>query len=173
MLLPDLTRTKSPKRRILFWTMVALAIGIAFSFRPVYTLVKKRRAASLAQQGQLLISQKKGDEALAKLQSALQMNPDDLQANYGMAQLLTLSRRAEAFHFWQIVFSKGGGDAADRLEATKLAIFLRQLDFAEVFLSQLLKDKPVQPETLRLGALYCDLKNESVSVTQWSPYRSR
>jgi tetratricopeptide (TPR) repeat protein len=168
MLLPDLTRTKSPKRRILFWTMVALAIGIAFSARPVYSLVKKRRAASLAQQGQLLISQKKGDEALAKLQSALQMNPGDLQANYGMAQLLTLSRRAEAFHFWQIVFSKGGGNAADRLEATKLAIFLKQLDFAEVFLSQILKDKPVQTETLRLAAIYCDLKNESVSAIHFA-----
>ncbi|MDB6039477.1 MAG: hypothetical protein JWM99_3318 [Verrucomicrobiales bacterium] len=168
MLLPDLTRTKSLKRRVLFWTTIALAIGIAFSARPVYGLFKKRRAASLAQQGQLLIAQKKGDEALAKLQSALQMNPDDLQANYGMAQLLTLSRRAEAFHFWQIVFSKGGGDAADRLEATKLAIFLKQLDFAEVFLNQILKDKPLQPETLRLAAIYCDLKNESVSAIHFA-----
>lgn len=168
MLLPDLTRKKSQKRRLLFWTVAALALGIAFGAKPLYGIFKKRRAASLTQQGQLLISQKKGDEALAKIQAALQMNPDDLEANYAMAQLLTLSRRAEAFHFWQIVFSRGAGTAADRLEATRLAVYLKQLDFAEIFLKEALKDKPVQPETLRVAAIYCDLKNESISAIHFA-----
>ncbi len=138
MLLPDLTRKKSAKSRLLFWTIIALVAGIVFSSKPLYRTFKNRRAASLAQQGEFLISQKKGDEALAKLQSALQMNPDDMRANYGMAQLLTLSRRPEAFRFWQTVFSRGGGNAGDHLEATKLALYLKQLNFAEIFLNQLL-----------------------------------
>jgi tetratricopeptide (TPR) repeat protein len=168
MLLPDLNRKKNPKRRFLLWASVGLTIAVVFSVKPLYGIFKKRRAASLTQQGQLLMTEKKGNEALAKIQAALQMNPDDLQANYAMAQLLTLSRRAEAFHFWQIVFSKGGGTAADRLEATKLAVFLKQLDFADIFLKQVLNDKPVQPETLRLAAIYCDLKNESVSAIHFA-----
>ena len=110
MLLPDLTRKKSLKERVLFWTVIVLLAAMILSAKPLYQAVKKRRAASLAQQGELLLSQQKGDEALAKLQSALQMDPENLQANYGLARLLTYSRRPEAFRFWETVFAKGGGN---------------------------------------------------------------
>ncbi len=168
MLLPDLDRKKSRKGQYIGWGILVLAVALFFSAKPLYHIFKRRRAAGLAEEGQALIAKQKWNEALAKLQSALQMNPDDLQANYALARLFTLSHQAEAFQFWDVVFSRRGGNAGDRVDAAKLALLLNRTDLSERYLNDALQTKPVPPEALRLASIFCDQKGDSAGAVRFA-----
>jgi len=159
MLLPDLTRKKSRVRRFFFWFSIVALIALIFSAKPLYRVFKKHRATALAQEGQLLLSQRKGDAALAKLQAALEMDRNCSQANYGMAQLLTAARHAEAFSYWDSVFSGGGGNANDHIDAAKLAMYFNRTESVGKYLDPVLQQASVPPEALRIAAFFCDQRN--------------
>src|SRR5688500_8288762 len=126
MFLPDPTGRKRPLKTKLIWAFtMLLLIAIGVAAKPTYNFLKKKRSSNMAAKAEELMAKEQWEPAFQSLQAALQMDPTDMRANRAMAKLLTLSRKEEAFRFWNIVFNHGEATAEDRVEVIQLALALR------------------------------------------------
>ncbi|HYE33205.1 MAG TPA: hypothetical protein VEH27_17385 [Methylomirabilota bacterium] len=174
MFLPDPTgKKKSIGMKLLWLLVVALLVAAGFAARPLYHKLKKQRATSMAASAEQLMEQERWQEAFNKLQAALQMDPLDMRANRAMARLLTLSRKEEAFRFWNIVFTQGSPTPEDRIEVIELALALKRLDIAERFLTEALKETPPPTAALRAAAFLGDAKGDSSMAIKFARFTLR
>ena len=169
MFLPDPTGRKRPLKAKLIWaTVFLLLIALGIAAKPAYDHFKKKRSTSMAAQAEELMAKEQWEPAFQKLQAALQMDPMDMRANRAMAKLLTMSRKEEAFRFWNIVFNHGAATVEDRVEVIQLALALRRMDVAERFLTEALKDNPPPREIVRAAAFFSDIRNDTAASIKFS-----
>jgi hypothetical protein len=167
-LLPDLTAHRKRKNILLGWLIVLLGLGLALSARPVYHLLKIRRARNFDAQTEELIAAQRWKEAYEKAQAALQLNPADGRAFRALAEIFTHFRNEEALQYWRLAFQAGTATVADRQKVIDLALQLNRLDAAELYLTQALAEKPVATEALRSAALFCEARNDPARAIQFS-----
>ena len=151
----------------MMWTLVILVIAGIFGGKPLIHEIKHRRSNSLAQQADLLVNEKKASAAVDKYSAALEIEPSNVHANYGMARLLTAAGMVNAFSHWNVVFSENGGNDGDRLEAARLAIFLKKDDLVGKYLNPVLSHSPVPLEAVRLAAIFADAQHQEAEVLQF------
>lgn len=150
------------------WMLLILVIALIFGGKPLYHEFKHRRANSLAQQGDLMVNEKQANAAVDKYRAALEIDPANVHANYGMARLLTAARMVDAFSHWNVVFSENAGNDGDRLDAARLAIFFKKDDLVGKYLNPVLAHSPVPLEAVRLAAIFADAQHQEAEVLRFA-----
>ena len=149
--LPEVAALKRRRRRIL-WTLAALVLVAGVSAKPVYTVVKRWRCTSLAQESTELL--KKGDveQAFSRARAAHQLIPEEPEALRAVARVLTARNDwPNAAAFWAEVV-KRAPSSADRREYAEAALRTGALPKAVEQSGVLLRDEAGVAENHLLAA---------------------
>lgn len=160
MFLPYPTRPRSWKKTTLWITGGLLLLAAGWGARPLYHALKVRQAERILAQAEQLSRRQKWAEAEQKAEAALHLNPQDARAVRLMAHTLTRLQSPDAFAYWNVVLNAQTAGENDFLEAIRLALDLRRLDAAGVYLTEGLKRMPFSNDILRSAVRFCDLKGD-------------
>ena len=164
MFLPDPTQTRSWKKIAAWIAGGLLLLAAGWSARPLYHALKVRQAERILAKAEQLSKQHQWSEAVEKAEAALHLNPQSIGAIRLMAQALTRLQSPDAFPYWSALLNSHTAVESDFLEAAHLALDLRRLDAAGVYLTEGLKRMPFSNEVLRSAVRYCELKGDSLSA---------
>lgn len=141
-------------RRLRRWliTLVVLLVVAAVGGPPVYRRAKIWRARGLAAEAERLLGEKKLPEASAKAQAAIGLAPGEPAAWRAVARVLTNAGSGLALNYWTRLVNQPEATPEDWLAATRLALQMDRLDFADEQLARLLAADPPAKETLELAA---------------------
>jgi tetratricopeptide (TPR) repeat protein len=163
MLLPDLTA--SPRRRRWLVVLAVVALVAALAARPVYRVVKHRRAANLAQQAGQFLGQKQWLDAARTAHAALQLHHEQPLAPLILARSLGALRQDSALAYWKLALARDAAPAL-RLEAAQAALQLGRPDVAEPRVAEALARQPDDGAALRLAAVVCDLRGDPAAAAR-------
>lgn len=161
-------RSARRKRLILIGSLVlALFIGTAFAAKPAYHLLKARRGAQMAAQGEALFRAGKPNEAAAKYRAALQLDPLGYRPLQGAARLASATGRPEAMDLWEQVVRLPQRSAQDRQEYAALLLQHGRTTVAERMIEGLLQSDP-DFRTLSLAARFSARSGDDAKALEFA-----
>jgi tetratricopeptide (TPR) repeat protein len=150
--LPEAAEFKDTSKKIVWLLAILLVLGLAgfFAARPVYKIVKTKRALSLAAQVEANMKAGQWDEALQGLRVILELAPTQPKVLRLAAEFCTSRASADGINYWQMLLATPEGTRADLLAYLDLWLNFNRTDIAVPQLESLLATNRDDPDLLRL-----------------------
>lgn len=150
--LPEAAEFKDTSKKFVWLLAILLVLGLAgfFAARPVYKIVKTKRALSLAAQVEANMKAGQWDEALQGLRVILELAPTQPKVLRLAAEYCTSRASADGINYWQMLLATPEGTRADLLAYLDLCLNFNRTDIAVPQLESLLATNRDDPELLRL-----------------------
>ncbi len=133
---------KKPPSFFVLLCALVLALGLAFSSKPIYRKVKQWRAYYFLRQAESLADKNQLDQALYKATLAYQLNPNSPATVRFLAYHLSLYKRIEALGYWQILLldpETNKNYPVDRKHFIDYCLNLHYLEGATPYVQELLR----------------------------------
>ena len=150
--LPSVAEFKDTSKRFVWLLAVLLVLGLIgfFSARPIYKVVKTKRALGMADEVEANLQAGKWDEAVRGLKVVLELAPTEPRIIRLAAEYCTQRSMVEGINYWQMLLSKPGSTRQDLLKYLELCLNFNRTDIVVPQLESLLATNRNDSELLRL-----------------------
>lgn len=150
--LPSIAEFKDTSKRFAWMLTVVLVLGLTgfFSARPIYKVVKTRRALGMADEVEANLKAGNWDETARGLKVVLELAPTHPRIIRLAAQYCTRRSMVEGINYWQMLMGKPGATREDLLSYLELCLNFNRTDLVVPQLESLLATNQIDPALLRL-----------------------
>ncbi|HTH49925.1 MAG TPA: hypothetical protein VMB21_20600, partial [Candidatus Limnocylindria bacterium] len=150
--LPSAAEFKDTSKRFVWLLAVLLVLGLTgfFLARPVYKVIKTRRALGMVEATEANLKAGNWDEALRSVKVMLELAPTEPKIIRLAAQYCTQRSMGDGINYWQMLIGKPGATREDLLSYLELCLNFNRTDIVVPQLESLLRTSPNDPAFLRL-----------------------
>ena len=161
-------RQAARRKRVVTWSSIlVLLLALLVGAKPIYRVLKARRANQLAAEAETMVRAGKLNEAASKYRAALQLNPLGYRPLAGAARLATRGGRPEATDIWAQVLRLPDATSSDRQEYVALLLQRDATNTAQKIIEDLLRIVP-DAKTLSLAAQYSSKTGNDEKALQFA-----
>lgn len=158
----------SSRFKIIIGLIIGLAIVGGLSARPIYRLLRSKRADALAREAEAAIARQSWTDASQKAQAAYHLDPTRESAIRVVARLYTIAGQPDAVGFWQNLRAGGFATREDRRELVRAGLRFGRASEVREEAFVLAKEPPPEAENLRLAAEFCMLTGDRTNALNFS-----
>jgi tetratricopeptide (TPR) repeat protein len=135
------------------WILVAILAVVALAVaRPLYRQLETWRASTLVSQAGELAAQHLYTDAIMRYQTALRLDPSQMGALRGLAEIYSLFEKPAAIPAWRALLAHPNRTEQDTLDFIGFTLKAQRFDLAEAELARLLAGTNISIPTLVVAA---------------------
>ncbi|MCC6231782.1 MAG: hypothetical protein IT580_04015 [Verrucomicrobiales bacterium] len=159
----------SPLRRAVTWGLVLVCLaGAAWGARPAWRTLKVWRADGFMREAIEFQKEEQMSLAFERVRSALQLDPDRMDALRLSARLQTLVGSEASIQAWQRVLDSAESTREDRVAYLEAALAFERPDLAAARVPEVVAQADLTGRESRLVAVYHLSRNETVEATRFA-----
>lgn len=150
--LPSIADFKDTSKRFVKWLAVLLVLGLIgfFSARPVYRVIKTKRALGMADEVEANLKAGNWDETVRGLKVVLELAPTHPRILRLAAEYCTRRSLVEGINYWQMLLTKPEATRADLMTYLDLCLNFNRTDIVVPQAESLLVTNRTDPALWRL-----------------------